>query len=345
MVLSDTEIKRLEEKAEALITSVNPDSANIDSLKQALGYYNTIIKNSTLSSYYFAKRADVNHMLGVRLNSTSYLNSAIADIDRAIEIEPDKGDYCRVRGFYRMELINAHQRDLNSIEVEQTLKDFRACISKEPTQPLAWLHMLALNVIRRDWDEVISVYGQCNPYIHDKEDLLMKSFFGCLALAFAGDPIEKKDVEPLHDKGIQLKRFTHVYSVSSSIGRLFQAEQNQTRKERAEEIILLFISHEESWVKKGLMLEQLLGNMEEALKAYEKEIELNNTSTAWNNKGVILEVHLRRPEEALECFKIAMQIDPSDRVASNNRFELSGLLFRRRVESTIRKLFGKQSNG
>ncbi len=171
--------------------------------------------------------------------------------------------------------------------------------------------MLALNVIRGDWDEAISVYGQCNPYIHDKEHLLMKSFFGCLAFAFAGDPIEKEDMEPLHDEAIQFEWASVIMPGLCSIGRLFQTEQNQTRKERAEEIIVLFISHIDPWLAKGWMFLTLLGNMEEALKAYEKEIELNNTSVAWNNKGAIYE-RLQRYEEALDAYEKVLEIEPDN---------------------------------
>lgn len=190
------------------------------------------------------------------------------------------------------------------------MQDLKACISRDPSQPLVWLHLLVINLVMGDWDEVISVYGQCKPYIHTQEDRLMRSYFGCLALAFDGDAIEEEDIEPLRDESIRLKWLTLVGMTLSSIGRFFQTEQSQTKHKSVEEIIKLLMLHVDSWFAKGLYFDELLGNNEESLRAYDEAITSgDDISSSWNNKGNIY-CRLLRYDDALEAFSRAAQIEP-----------------------------------
>ncbi len=55
-----------------------------------------------------------------------------------------------------------------------------------------------------------------------------------------------------------------------------------------------------------------LGRNEEAIKCYNKSIELDpNHSGAYNNKGSALGI-LGRNEEAIKCFSKSIELDPND---------------------------------
>ena len=63
------------------------------------------------------------------------------------------------------------------------------------------------------------------------------------------------------------------------------------------------------WNNEGVALIQL-GRYEEALKAYDKAIELNpNDAVTWCNKGVVLRV-FGRYEEALKAYDKAIELKP-----------------------------------
>jgi tetratricopeptide (TPR) repeat protein len=69
---------------------------------------------------------------------------------------------------------------------------------------------------------------------------------------------------------------------------------------------------------KGDVLREL-GNSNEAIKAYEKSIEINPQSVdAWNNKELALR-NLKRYNEALEAYDKAIEINPQDSIAWYNR--------------------------
>ncbi len=53
-----------------------------------------------------------------------------------------------------------------------------------------------------------------------------------------------------------------------------------------------------------------LGNYEEAIKCYDKAIEIEpNNAEAWNNKGIVLG-RLSKYEEAIACYDKAIEIEP-----------------------------------
>jgi len=73
-----------------------------------------------------------------------------------------------------------------------------------------------------------------------------------------------------------------------------------------------------TWTNKGDALYEL-GRYGEALKCYDKAIEINpNNTTAWNNKGFVLD-ELVRYEEALKCYDKAIEINPNNTAAWTNK--------------------------
>jgi tetratricopeptide (TPR) repeat protein len=62
-----------------------------------------------------------------------------------------------------------------------------------------------------------------------------------------------------------------------------------------------------------------LGNYEEAIKCYDKAIEIEpNNAEAWNNKGIVLG-RLSNYEEAIACYDKAIELNPTDGRAWYNR--------------------------
>lgn len=92
-----------------------------------------------------------------------------------------------------------------------------------------------------------------------------------------------------------------------------------------------------AWNNKGVALDRL-SRHDEALKAFEKVIEIDpQDAKAWFNKGVSLG-GLGKHDEALKAFEKAIEIDPQDARAWHNRGEALGRLGR--YEKAL-KAFGK----
>ena len=73
-----------------------------------------------------------------------------------------------------------------------------------------------------------------------------------------------------------------------------------------------------AWNNKGRSLDSL-GRHEDAIRCYDKALELNpRNATAWHNKGLSLD-SLNRYEEAIRCYDKALELDPQDALAWNNK--------------------------
>ncbi len=78
----------------------------------------------------------------------------------------------------------------------------------------------------------------------------------------------------------------------------------------------------EAWTNKGNALKEL-GNNDEAIKAYDKAIEINpQDSDAWNNKGFAFD-NLNKPDEAIKAFENAIEINSQNSIARYHKGTLS----------------------
>ena len=324
MPLSDQEIEALLNKAKSYEGSAARADAKGSErrpyFEQALNCYNKIIDNIPNHDYYYGRRSRVNYNLARTSSSPtasrSYLESAIDDISKAIELETDKEEHYRARGLYCFEKLS-RQEVMDEQLSERIIKDYHTCKSKNPTQPEAWLHLLSLNLILQNYGEAISIYGQCKPYINDKEDQLVRAWFGCIAIILAGESAEEEDMKPLYNQKIRLNSVTLIQLTMSPLKRLLEKEKNEEIHKKVTEINKLLFSHIDGWFKKGFLLNGL-GRYDEAIKAYEKAIEVNpNNADAHNNLGHTYS-EKGMFDEAILAYKEAIAINPNDVVVHNN---------------------------
>lgn len=335
MALSDQEIKALLEKAKSYEDSADEagakGSGSLQYFEQALSCYNKIIESIPNNHYYYERRSNVKYVLAGKSSLTSssggsYLESAIDDISKAIELEPDRGKHYRLRGYYCFAKLS-NQRIVDEQLSKRSIEDYQTCISKDPTQPRVWLNLLGLNLSLRNYDEAISVYGQCKSYISDKEDQLIRAWLGCIVFIMAGDSVEEEDIKPLYNQEIRLNRVTLIGFTIPTLKRLLEKERNEECRKKVNELNELLFSHIDDWLRRGFLLREL-GCYEEALKAYDKAIELNpNNALAWNNKAGVLSV-LNRHEEAIKVYDKAIESKPDDANLWSSKGHCLGELWR-----------------
>lgn len=331
MPLSEQEIKNLIEKAK---TYIDPERVNLSNLQQALKCYDQIIENVPTHPHYFAKRADIKCML-TYISSLSdqrdfYFKGGIEDIDRAIEIDPDQGMYYRKRGQFLLSKLNDENIPDSKIAqlIGKVIADYRACISRTPSDPTVWLNLIEIHMLSRSWDEAVGIYGECKPYMNDKGCQLTRAWLGCLALTFASELVGDEDKEPLYDRTIQFDRLDDgVAMICTFLGKIREEGGYKEKLDKVDEINDLFIDHFAEWRNRGSIFEQL-SRYEEALKSFDKAIELNPDSTLISfRRGQVL-MKLNCNEEALKSFDKVLKLtrDRSEKVAVE--YLKSGLLLK-----------------
>ncbi len=248
MALTDTEIKTLLRQAKQFERS---DDHN--ALTKALEIYDMVIEAAP-EPFYYADRSRLRYRLNG--NKTDLIDGAIADISKAIELDPDQGDYYRLRGDYQLYKISKISPPYNVQSLMPLIEDYRSCISKSPTQAEAWLSLIAVNIMTEDFDEAISLYGQCAFYSDDSVDKLGRSLLGCVALIMAGDKVEDEDLGILGSSGSELKFITPY--ITGIIPYLNYVKETNDRKwSEISRVVELYIRHYSSWRVRIAMLERV----------------------------------------------------------------------------------------
>lgn len=232
--LTDQEIKYLMEKAESYIDS--------DNLQQALKCYNQLIENSASYPhfYLFKRRAWLHRMLGA-------FDAAISDMNKVIELNPDDSTSYWERGAcyaHKLSQITDIGKDEKKSLLNKILQDYKGSVQRNPSSSEGWLAIIETEMLLHNWDDAISNYGACKPYIESREYHLVRAWLGCLSLIFAGDPIEEEDKKPLDENSIRLRK-THwcVSEIDSLITELEQKDFNKEKLEKAREIHQAFLNH------------------------------------------------------------------------------------------------------
>ena len=302
MPLSDQEIKHLLEKAEAY-----RDKKDLQSLKEALKCYDQLIENAPPHPHYFAKRADIKHIILMYISFAPFdLESVIKDISKAIELDPDKGGYYKARAAY----LWGGLKDISDKNYLERIKtDYNACINRDPTNSDVWLGLIGTNILLHNWDDAIGYYGSCRPFIETKKEQLIRAWLGCLAFALEGEPIKEEDKRPLYDLTISLSNEGIFLKINIFLKEIQSKEGYKEKWKKAMEIHLLFIEHL-VYNSKGNLL-HALEHYEDALKAYEKSLEIDpDDFVVWTNKGNALK-KLKRYKEALKAFEKSIDLEPA----------------------------------
>lgn len=328
MSLSDRDIKQLLEKAESLIESGRrADSAgDVPFLKQALDCYNKIIQNAPPHPHYFRDRAEIKYKLACR-SSLFGLDEAIKDINVAVELDPQQQLYYLRRGEYSLEkLANNYEmpRENRRRLLEEIISDYKFSLEKNPSAANVWLGLIVAHILQYDYDNAISLYGSCRPYVTESEGQIYRSWLGCLALALAGDPIEEEDKKPLYNRLLCPSFNVRISIITSFLNEIRLVEDYRGKWKEAFEIHELLVSHLAAFDRAYVFGK--FNEYEKALVEIDKVLEMNpDNSVAWNNKGYYL-ASLKRYEEALKPLDKAIKLDPhSVRAWGNKAWALESL--------------------
>jgi len=234
-MLDDGGIQYLIERAELNVASGN--------YREALCEYDQIISAAGPNPFFYQRRAHISS----RLNNWE---NAIADLERSIELCPDDaGNYLGLGVYMTLKLFTsgvdrlAHHNDL----LLDVIHLYKECLKRDPTNESSWLNTIETYLFMRRWDDALSVYGECRPYINDTEHRLTRSWLGCLALALAGDEILPEDSAPLHEHRIRLPANFHDTSqVDCTLLDLKRDQYDPVRLARAQEIHQRFLGHFDS---------------------------------------------------------------------------------------------------
>jgi tetratricopeptide (TPR) repeat protein len=207
---------------------------------RALQCYTQLINDAAPHPLYYKRRTLIRRILGD-------LAGALSDINEAIRLSPDDGTSYWERGAVKahmLSLLKGISMEKRQDLLKDIMADYKASVARIPTSAEAWLAVVETDLLIRDWDGAIGDYGGCKPYVNTKEYQLVRSWLGCLALTFAGDPPDDQDSKPLDDMSIRLNATTWCVSEIERLLAGLESEGFDSEKLRkAKEIHGRFLQH------------------------------------------------------------------------------------------------------
>lgn len=229
--ISDKELENLRKKAESCIDSKE--------FQKALFSYDLLIKNELPHPHYFKRRAFCHRML-------KDFEKAIEDYDMALALDLDDSVSYWSRGacYNDKAFLNGIEKKERDENLYKALIDYKSSIEKDPVSQEAWLALLDIDLWLHKYDDAISHYGACKPYIKSQEYLLIRAWYGCIALILAGDSIEEEDDKLFYDNSIRLKWYHWaVFAMDIFFNELEQMGTNPEKIQKAKEIHNIFMNH------------------------------------------------------------------------------------------------------
>lgn len=225
------EVKTLMEKAESLVES--------SEFQSALDCYNQLIEILGSHSYIYKRRGFCYRMI-------KNLDKAIEDYNKALTLDPDDCVTFWSRGacYNDRAFIKGKSKEERTDNLKKALKDYKYSIQLEPTSEEAWLALLDIDLWLFRFDDAISHYGECKAFIKSKEYCLIRSWYGCIALALTDDKIEDEDEKLLNNYTIRLKWYHWaVFAMELFFAELEQSGYDQKRLLKVKDIHKKFMDH------------------------------------------------------------------------------------------------------
>ena len=172
LMISNEQVRILIERAEHLLSS--------NQLHDSWRCYDTLIRKAHPNPYYFKRRALICRLQGK-------IDDAIADIERALELDADDATSYWERGALFSHKLSMEQHvDLSTKSqfLENVLSDYKASVERDPTSSLAWLAIMETALLMHDWDDAISTYGACQPYVNSDNMRLIRIMVGVFGIYF-----------------------------------------------------------------------------------------------------------------------------------------------------------------
>lgn len=330
MSLSDQEIAVLVKKANACAVRVEVHLTGHQRLafaERALKYYNRILQNTSPHPLYLYNRAIVKHDLAYASALHSF-KETIEDLNKAIELDPDRASYYYKRGGFLLEELTLNRTVTGESRdnlIERIIADYRLALEKDPADPDTWLNLLEVNLLLRRWDEAVGIYGACKQYIGEKDNRLVRSWLGCLALLFAGDPLEKEDMDLLSDEEVKIYLDNRVWRVSLFLDEIRNKQENNGKWVEMNRIHKLFIRHLKARAAK--LLEKLTGpwqrdGYDETQKSLEMAFALKSEDVEPLFEMALAEYSKEDSEELIIPFEQAL--DEYRKIVQQNPMDSSG---------------------
>ncbi|MCU7805605.1 MAG: hypothetical protein KZQ96_20655 [Candidatus Thiodiazotropha sp. (ex Lucinoma borealis)] len=163
-------------------------------------------------------------------------------------MNPDESVYYFLLGGYLLShelTVHGHITEQTSQAIlDEIIAYYVTSLEKDPTCQEAWIDLLEVHVILRQWDDAIACYGSSCTYITNPDFQLVRTFLGCLALVLAGDAIAPEDEQLLNDDDLMIAPDTYRFGeIEALIRDLKQEDYNQARLSQAIVIHDKFISH------------------------------------------------------------------------------------------------------
>ncbi len=184
--------EKLKEKADEFL--------NEKKYEKALGLYDKIISDHPLNAAYYTERACIYKFL-------DDLENAIVNTSKAIELNPERSINYYLRGsIYLKKLAQDSQliRSKRHSILEQIIEDYSSVVERNPNFQDSWLHVIQAYLLLHNWKKAVEIYIKSSPYVLNRKYKIIRAWLGCLALCFAGDPIEELDEKPLWDSCEQI---------------------------------------------------------------------------------------------------------------------------------------------
>ncbi|MDZ8056356.1 MAG: tetratricopeptide repeat protein [Aulosira sp. ZfuVER01] len=238
---------------------------------------------------------------GIALGNLGRNEEALASFDKALEFKPD----------YQVAWLNRGNALDDLGRYEEAIASFDKALEFKPDYQLAWYNRgIALRNLGR-YEEALANYDQALEFKPDDQDAWLNRGIALRNLGRYEEALAN------YDQALEFKPDDHLVWLNqgNALDDLGRYEEALTSFDKALEFKP---DYQDAWNNQGIALRNL-GRYEEALASYNKALEFKpDDHLSWNNRGNAL-FNLGRYEEALASYNKALEFKPDDHLSWNNR--------------------------